>query len=377
MLSLSLPAWMRTALLLFALLMFGVVHAQPRHIDDRRVTAADVANAIRNSPNASPWLRANADAVANLAMFESGGRLGVYNGSCCFGVLQMNRTNIRAYAGVSPEVFRTWSLQDQVNAWSRLTDDALRSRVPRALIAMGTFDGRPVDGNLVLACVQLGIGNCQRMIQSGRCSGFADRNGTTICAMADRTVAGRSIVFGLSGVRIAPEHVFTVDGDAVDEQQATFDQACQLPLPGLATGLTILHVTFIHVRVNVPDAKRDEDLALCSHILSQAIHHFNGFTSADPKVEVGVVGLLSVAAQGGNAAGEERLGSTASIAPRFNPTDAVQITNAIDVQVEVVGLGGSSHGDLQRKKDFRRSRSPASAERPRTGKRNFPVRVAK
>ena len=126
------------------------------------------------------------DAVANLAMFESGGRLGVYNGSCCFGVLQMNRTNIRAYAGVSPEVFRTWSLQDQVNAWSRLTDDALRSRVPRALIAMGTFDGRPVDGNLVLACVQLGIGNCQRMIQSGRCSGFADRNGTTICAMADR-----------------------------------------------------------------------------------------------------------------------------------------------------------------------------------------------
>ena len=186
MLSLSLPTWMRTALLLFALLMSGVVHTQPRHIDDRRVTAADVTNAIRNSPNASPWLRANADAVANLAMFESGGRLGVYNGSCCFGVLQMNRTNIRAYAGVSPEVFRTWSLQDQVNAWSRLTDDALRSRVPRALIAMGTFDGRPVDGNLVLACVQLGIGNCQRMIQSGRCSGFADRNGTTICAMADR-----------------------------------------------------------------------------------------------------------------------------------------------------------------------------------------------
>ena len=168
------------------LAMLGSASAQ-----GNRVTADQVADAIRNSPNASPWLRANADAVGRLAIFESGGRLDIYNGSCCTGVLQMNRSNIERYAGVSREVFATWSLQQQVNAWSRLTSDALSSRVPQSLIAMGTFDGRPVDGNLVLACVQLGIGNCQRMIRSGRCSGFADINGTTICAMADRIARGQ------------------------------------------------------------------------------------------------------------------------------------------------------------------------------------------
>ena len=150
------------------------------------VTASQVAEAVRNSPNATPWMQSNADAIGSLAMFESGGRTDVYNGSCCFGVLQMNRANIAEYAKVSPEVFQTWPLEAQVNAWSKLTADAMNNQIVRGLTAMGTFDGRPVDGAMVLACVQLGIGNCQTMIRSGSCSGFADINGTTICHMADR-----------------------------------------------------------------------------------------------------------------------------------------------------------------------------------------------
>lgn len=150
------------------------------------VSSAEIAAAIRNSPNASAWLRENAESVANLATFESQRNTTAYNGSCCYGVLQMNRGNIAAYARVSPEEYRQLSLQQQVNAWSALTTDAMRSSAVTNLLALGTFDGRPVDGHLVLACVQLGIGNCQRMINSGRCSGFADSNGTTICAMADR-----------------------------------------------------------------------------------------------------------------------------------------------------------------------------------------------
>lgn len=151
------------------------------------VSSADIVQAIQNSPNASPWLKANAQAVANLAInVESGGNTTAYNGSCCYGVLQMNRRNIDHYARMSPEEYRALPLQAQINAWTALTTDALKASSVRQLIAMGTFDGRPVDGNLVLACVQLGIGNCQKMINSGRCSGFADRNGTTICSMADR-----------------------------------------------------------------------------------------------------------------------------------------------------------------------------------------------
>ncbi|MDX4957792.1 hypothetical protein [Delftia acidovorans] len=155
------------------------------------VSAADIVAAIQNSPNASPWLKQNAHAVANLAInVESRGDTNAYNGSCCYGVLQMNRANIREYAGVTPEAYRQQSLQEQINAWASLTTDAMNSSVVRDLLALGTFDGRPVDGNLVLACVQLGIGNCRRMINSRRCSGFADSNGTTICGMADRMVGG-------------------------------------------------------------------------------------------------------------------------------------------------------------------------------------------
>lgn len=151
------------------------------------VSASDIASAIRNSPNASAWLKQNAESVANLAInVESRGNTTAYNGSCCYGVLQMNEGNIKEYAKVAPEVYRQQSLQQQVNAWSALTTDAMRSSAVTNLLALGTFDGRPVDGHLVLACVQLGIGNCQRMINSGRCSGFADINGTTICGMADR-----------------------------------------------------------------------------------------------------------------------------------------------------------------------------------------------
>lgn len=151
------------------------------------VSAADIATAISNSPAASAWLKQNAQAVANLAInVESGGNTTAFNGSCCHGVLQMNKENILYYAKVTPEQYRQLSLQEQVNAWAALTTDALRSSAVRNLQALGTFDGRPVDGNLVLACVQLGIGNCQKMINSGKCSGFADSNGTTICSMADR-----------------------------------------------------------------------------------------------------------------------------------------------------------------------------------------------
>lgn len=159
----------------------------------QRVTAAQVAAAVAASPNASAALQSYAGAVGNLAMFESGGQLGIYNGSCCYGVLQMNTSNINAIRpSVSVQQFQQWPLQAQVDAWSRVMSQALATYPVRTLAAMGTFDGRPVTPELLLACVQLGTGNCQTMIRSGRCSGFADINRTTICSMADRIRGGAS-----------------------------------------------------------------------------------------------------------------------------------------------------------------------------------------
>lgn len=151
------------------------------------VTAQQVADAVRNSPNASPWLKQNAEAVGNLALKveNTAGNLTIYNGSCCYGILQMNKTNILA-SNYTVDEFRALSLQKQVDAWSKVMSEALTARAPKQLAALGSFDGRTVDGNMVLACVQLGIGNCQKMLNSNSCSGFADINGTTICKMADK-----------------------------------------------------------------------------------------------------------------------------------------------------------------------------------------------
>lgn len=221
-------------------------------------------------------------------------------------------------------------------------------------------------GRFVLPCLALGLGlSGTRLHLRLQCGSIA------LLVVVLLAVGSGSIVFRGGGVGVAPEHVFTIDGDAVDQQEAALDEGSHFPLAGLATSLTILHVTFVEVRIDVTDTKRDEDVALSSYILPQTIHHFDGFASADPKVEVGVVGLIRVATQGGNAAGKERIGATTSIALGFNPADAVEVTDAVDVQVEVVGLDGSSHGDLQRKKT-REITQPSTGPKAEDRETQFP-----
>ncbi|WP_114944340.1 hypothetical protein [Microvirga calopogonii] len=153
-------------------------------------SASDIANAVRNS-NLNPSLRQYADQMGNLGMFESSGNAGIYNGSCCTGVFQVNRSNLAA-AGYTPESYANASLDEQVRVWANLTNQGANTAVVRQLQQMGTFDGQPVDGAMIMACIQLGTGNCQKMVQSGKCSGFSDINGTTICKMADKMRTGAS-----------------------------------------------------------------------------------------------------------------------------------------------------------------------------------------
>lgn len=187
------------------------------------VTAADVANAILNSPTANAFMRAHAAEIGALAIkVESGGNTTAYNGSCCYGVLQLNTSNIIA-AGYSVSGYRYASLQDQVNGWAQIESQALNDPVIQQLAAMSTFDGHPVDAAMMIACVQLGQGNCRKMINSGHCDGFHDSNGTTICSMAASMDAamggagGGSAGGGSSGgggsyappAGVAPDEAFT------------------------------------------------------------------------------------------------------------------------------------------------------------------------
>lgn len=167
---------------LYLLLSVGVIHLAWAVI----ATYQQIVDAVKNSPNSNAFLVANAAAVANLALRveNRSGDTTSYNGSCCSGILQMNATNIAAFAHVTPAVYRTWSLQAQIDAWTALTVSALGASSVSTLRSMSTFDGMPTDAYMQLSCIQMGIGNCQTMITSGRCEGWRDINGTSICRMA-------------------------------------------------------------------------------------------------------------------------------------------------------------------------------------------------
>jgi len=144
----------------------------------QQITDAVNASALRDD------LKSTSCSLGGLGRFESGGNKGLYNGSCCTGIFQLNNANAFKYAGVDREGYGCLSLQDQVDAWAKLTNDGYNTPAVRRLVEMGTFDGQTVDAGFIAACIQLGPGNCQQMVSSGRCSGFSDINGTTICGMA-------------------------------------------------------------------------------------------------------------------------------------------------------------------------------------------------
>lgn len=148
-------------------------------------SAQEIADAVQNS-SLREDLKATSCSLGGLGRFESGGNKGVYNGSCCTGIFQLNNANIQRYAGTDRAGFGCLSLQQQTNAWANLTNDGYDSPAVRQLASMSTFDGQPVDASLIAACIQLGTGNCQKMVDAGRCSGFSDINGTTICSMAQK-----------------------------------------------------------------------------------------------------------------------------------------------------------------------------------------------
>ena len=162
--------------------------------NDRVATREEIIAAV----NAAPWLsrstflRENVEAIAALALgVESGGHTGVYNGKCCYGILQMDRRNIAWLGhGMSGERYAQLPLQQQINMWVELTVRGESSSGFRRLNNMinsgqTTFDGQPIDFAFRLSCIQLGGGNCNRVLRSGDCNSWKDGFNSSICAMAN------------------------------------------------------------------------------------------------------------------------------------------------------------------------------------------------
>ncbi|KQW18092.1 hypothetical protein ASC80_21905 [Afipia sp. Root123D2] len=151
-------------------------------------SAQQITDAVRSSPLRDD-LKGTSCSLGGLGRFESSGNKGNYNGSCCTGVFQLNNANVQKYAATDRAGYGCMSLQDQVDAWAKLTNDGYNSPAVRQLASMSTFDGQKVDASFIAACIQLGTGNCQKMLNSGSCSGFSDINGTTICKMSNNARA--------------------------------------------------------------------------------------------------------------------------------------------------------------------------------------------
>lgn len=165
--------------------LHGAAHAQrQQYCEKTNYSAQQITDAV-NASVLRDDLKSTSCTLGGLGRFESGGNKGLYNGSCCTGIFQLNNANAFKYAGVDREGYGCLSLQEQVDAWAKLTNDGYNTPAVRRLMEMGTFDGQRVDAGFIAACIQLGPGNCQRMVNSGSCSGFADSNGTTICDMAN------------------------------------------------------------------------------------------------------------------------------------------------------------------------------------------------
>lgn len=198
-----LPYLARSIIMLAMFLSFSnLAHAQyaPVQIGPKTsYSSGDIAAAVRNSPlnaNLMPYSSSIGDLAYNV---ESRGNTGISNGYA-HGILQMNDAAIRKFAGTDRTTFLNMPLQDQVNAWAGYANAVSTESGPAALIRMAqngqTFDGRAVDGNLILACMQQGNPNCMRMINSGSCSGARDGNGLSICDMADRIGRSTSDPYG-------------------------------------------------------------------------------------------------------------------------------------------------------------------------------------
>jgi len=152
------------------------------------VSAAEVAAAVAQSP-LSPALKAYATDIGKLAInVESGGNLGIYNGSCCTGVLQVNRGGLAKYCDCTSQEYANMPLQQQVDVWAKVTNANAANATVQNLMAMGSFGGRAVTGAMVLSCIQIGPGNCAKTLQAGSCatSAGSDGNGNNFCDFAAR-----------------------------------------------------------------------------------------------------------------------------------------------------------------------------------------------
>ena len=172
-------------------MILGAVWSAP---SEAAVTNPQLAAIFAQSSNS--YIAANAQSFANMSSNseDTTGSLSIYNGSCCYGLMQMNASNIAKYCGCTPSQFGQETAQQQAGQYGAYFTAAQNAPAMQQLEQMAangeTVGGQIVTPAMVAACAGFGARNCAKSIANG-CSSTSSAKGgdgaMNICTEAAKT----------------------------------------------------------------------------------------------------------------------------------------------------------------------------------------------
>jgi hypothetical protein len=149
--------------------------------------------AFRNTNN--KYLQQHAVDFASVSRFieDTLQRVGIHNG-CCTGLVQLNQSNLRnpSFCGCTPAEYGAYTQEQQIDVYAnyfRIFDrDYGMTQLRNMIDDNQTLGGHTIDGYTLVACAQMGSGNCKAAVQNA-CSSVAvgqgGDNSVNVCTMAD------------------------------------------------------------------------------------------------------------------------------------------------------------------------------------------------
>ncbi len=177
----------------FFLLLITPLHAQTVYVTNSDIAAAGEKAGLNQSV-----AQAAADASSNVE--DQSGQLNIISSNGMAGLMQMDPNNLDKYCRCSPQEYANSSVDEQMAVWAKFQAIAFDSAAIKETETMTTFDGQPVDDAFRLACIQLGVGNCQDVLSSGSCADRTDGNGVNICQYAAKLRSGNTPIGNTSDV---------------------------------------------------------------------------------------------------------------------------------------------------------------------------------
>jgi hypothetical protein len=120
-------------------------------------------------------------------------RVGIHNG-CCTGLMQLNQSNLRnpAFCGCTPAEYGAYTQAQQIDVYANyfqiFDSDFGMTQLESMVDNNQTLGGHVIGGYTLVACAQMGTGNCKAAVQNA-CSSVAvgqgGDNSVNVCTMAD------------------------------------------------------------------------------------------------------------------------------------------------------------------------------------------------